>query len=204
MKRARLAKRKTVRIGGKKRSTPEPATRSGDRGQDVRKLVHLLQVNQVELEHQNQELRITEQELEASRTKYVNLFDFSPIPYFILDMGGVIKEVNLCAARMFGADRKRMIGKNIVTHVQSEDKNLFNGFIKALFQSPEKQSVKVRVISRDKREFFVAMEGVKSSETLEPELRCQIALIDLTEYKKLEDAFRKLSVENELLNAGRE
>ncbi len=53
--------------------------------EDVQRLVHLLQVHQVELEHQNEELRIAHEELEVSRNKYVNLFDFSPTPYFTLD-----------------------------------------------------------------------------------------------------------------------
>ena len=48
--------------------------------EDVQRLVQLLQVHQVELEHQNQELRMAQEELEVSRNKYVNLFDFSPIP----------------------------------------------------------------------------------------------------------------------------
>ena len=161
-------------------------------------------MNQVELEHQNQELRIAEEELEASRNKYVNLFDFSPIPYFTLDMSGVIREVNLCAAKMLGVDRKRLIGRNFVAHIPNEDKNVFNSFTRAMFQSAEKQSVKLRVIGKDKREFYVAMEGVKSSDTLEPELRCQIALIDLTEYKRLEDAVKKQSEERDELNAGKE
>jgi PAS domain S-box-containing protein len=203
MKRATKGKRKSVRSKAKK-SAPNRASGAGDKGQDVRRLVQLLQVNQVELEHQNQELRIAEVELEASRSKYVNLFDFSPIPYFTLDMGGVIKEVNLCAGRMFGVERHRLIGKNIIGYIHAEDKVLFNGFIGTVFHSPEKQSVKVRVISKDRREFFVAMEGVRFSDPPESEPGCQIALIDMTEHKKLEDAFKKLSEEYELLNAGRD
>jgi hypothetical protein len=58
MKRVTKGKRKSVRSKGKKKSAPKGASGAGDKGQDVRKLVHLLQVNQVELEHQNQELRL--------------------------------------------------------------------------------------------------------------------------------------------------
>ena len=191
MKRVTKGKRKSVRSKGKKKSALKGASSAGDKGEDVRKLVHLLQVNQVELEHQNQELRIAEAELEASRSKYVNLFDFSPIPYFTLDVSGVIKELNLCAGRMFGVERHRLIGRNIIAYIHAEDKMPFNGFIRTVFQSTEKQSLKLRVISKDKREFFVAMEGVKSSDTLESEPGCQIALIDMTEHKKPEDAYKK-------------
>ena len=79
-----------------------------DKFEDVQKLVHLLQVHQIELEHQNEELRITQNELEVSRNKYVNLFDFSPTPYFTLDVEGLIKEVNLSASKMLGIGRSKL------------------------------------------------------------------------------------------------
>ena len=101
--------------------------------EDVQRLVHLLQVHQVELEHQNQELRITQQELEASRNKYVNLFDFSPTPYFTLDFDGIIKEVNLSASKMFGIERKKLIGKHFITFISLDERDIFNSFIKTVF-----------------------------------------------------------------------
>lgn len=204
MKRTKRGTRKAVRRNEKKKRATKPVGAPGEKRQDVRKLVHLLQVNQVELEHQNQELRIAEQELEASRNKYVDLFDFAPIPYFTLDMRGEIKEVNLSAGKMLGVARNKLIGKNIIAYIPLEEKNMFNGFIKAVFDSPEKQSCKLRVISKDKREFYVSLEAVKSSDTLESDQQCHLALVDLTEYKKLEDAFKKLSEEREELKAGRE
>ena len=204
MKRAKKGTRKVVRRNLKKKSIARAVRAPGDQKPDVRTLVHLLQVNQVELEHQNQELRNTEEDLEGSRNKYVNLFDFSPIPYFTLDRAGVIKEVNLCAGKMLGAPRNKLIGRNIIGYIPPEERNVFNGFIQAVFRSPEKQSCKVRVISKDKREFCVSLEGVKSADALESDQICQIALIDLTEYKKLEEAFKKLSEEYESLNSRRE
>lgn len=203
MRRTKKGTRKAEDRNGKRKKATKPVRTHVDKSQDVRKLVELLQVNQVELEHQNQELRIAEEELETSRNKYVNLFDFSPIPYFTLDMGGVIREVNLCAGTMFGVGRNKLIGKSFSSYIPLEERNVFNGFLKAVFDSPDKQSCKVRVTGKDKQELYVSLEGVKSSDTLESDEGCQIALFDLTEYKKLEDAFKKLSEEHELLNAGR-
>ena len=105
--------KKTVKKAGGK-IKPKPKNRSADKFEDVQKLVHLLKVHQIELEHQNEELRVTQNELEVSRNKYVNLFDFSPTPYFTLDMEGIIKEVNLSASKMLGIGRNKLIGKKLI------------------------------------------------------------------------------------------
>lgn len=46
---------------------------------DIQKLVLELQVHQVELEMQNDELRQAQVEIEESRARYVDLYDFSPV-----------------------------------------------------------------------------------------------------------------------------
>jgi PAS domain-containing protein len=77
--------------------------------QDVQKLVHELQVHQIELEMQNQELLRTNYELEELRFKYTDLYDFAPVGYFSLDQKGQILEVNLTAARLLGMERDRLL-----------------------------------------------------------------------------------------------
>ena len=159
-------------------------------------------MNQVELEHQNQELRIAEEELEASRNRYVNLFDFSPVPYITLDGQGVIKEVNLSAGKMLGVERKKLIGRRFNTYIPSGDKNVFTTFLKDVFESAEKQSCKVNMMNVDKSALYVLLEGVRSSEMRESGQSCLMALIDLTEYRKLEDSLKKVSEEHELHGTG--
>ena len=66
--------------------------------QDAQKLIHELQVHQVELEMQNEELRRAQLELEESRNKYAELYEFAPVGYFNLDQKGRIVEVNLTGA----------------------------------------------------------------------------------------------------------
>lgn len=199
MKRTKDKSQKSGKDKGKRKSKSKPKKAAPGAIGEVQKLVHLLQVNQVELEHQNQELRIAEEELEASRNKYVNLFDFSPIPYFALDADGIIKEVNLSAGRMFGLDRNKLVGRHISVYMPSEERSAFGAFLKSIFESSTKQSCAVRLMNKDKRVFHVRLEGIKSTDTLESGERCQIALIDLSEFKELENSFKELSEELELL-----
>lgn len=182
----------------KKTSSPKPEKPVPKKMEDIQRLVHLLQVHQIELEHQNQELRIAQEELEASRNKYVAFFDFSPIPYFTLDAEGMIKEVNLSASNMFGIARGKLIGKRFQSYITLYEKDIFDVFIQTLFTTHEKQTCELNITNKDKSVFHVHMEGLEIEDTLEPELKCQVALIDLTEYKKIENSLKD---SNEELNA---
>jgi PAS domain S-box-containing protein len=66
------------------------------------RLVHELQVHQVELEMQNEVLSETLAQVEIERAKYQDLFDFAPVGYLMLSTNGAILEVNRAAEKMLG------------------------------------------------------------------------------------------------------
>jgi PAS domain S-box-containing protein len=195
--------KKDIQVGSVSKM-PDSKKQHNSKLEDVQKLVELLKIQQIELEHQNQELRITQQELEESRNKYVDLFDFSPIPYFTLDSDGIIKEVNLSASKMFGIDRKYLIGKNLFTYIHPQDRDIFNSFIKSLFNSSDKQSLELKIVNKDKHLFRVLLEGLMLDDIMELPRKCHIALIDLTEYKKIEDDLNKANRELKQLNSNKD
>jgi PAS domain S-box-containing protein len=82
-----------------------------DETMDQHRLVHELQVHQIELEIQNEELTQTLTEVNALRAKYLDLYDFAPVGYFTLDTKGNILELNLRAAKMLGQERKQLVGR---------------------------------------------------------------------------------------------
>ncbi|MFZ2322303.1 MAG: PAS domain-containing sensor histidine kinase [Ignavibacteriaceae bacterium] len=192
---------KTEKKNIMKKSESKTKVPAAQQFEDIQKLVYLLQVHQVELEHQNEELRIAHEELEESRNKYVNLFDFSPTPYFTLDKGGIIKEVNLSASKMFSVDRNKLIGKCFTIFISLEQRDIFNSFINNVLNSDVKHSCELKIINKDKRIFQVLLEGLKLDDTLGLDQKCQVALIDLTEYKKIENSLKESNEQLTELNA---
>ena len=62
------------------------------------KILHELQVNQLEVELQNRELVETQLQLEITRDEYADLYDFAPVNYFTFDDKGIIKNINSCSS----------------------------------------------------------------------------------------------------------
>jgi PAS domain S-box-containing protein len=186
MKPVKSGIKKAVKKKVEKIKNPRTKKRVPERKEDIQRLVHLLEVHQIELEHQNQELEIAHEELEVSRNKYVSLFDFSPIPYFTLDPDGNIKETNLNASKLFGFERRKLIGRNILTFIQSDGRENFKLFLNAVFNSASKQSCHLRVTNIDKQVLQVQFEAIKIEDLLEPGKKCLVALIDLTDFKNIE------------------
>ncbi|MDO8989738.1 MAG: hypothetical protein Q7U91_08895 [Sideroxyarcus sp.] len=77
--------------------------------QSVGELQHELEVHRIELEMQNEHLRQSYQELEESRDRYVNFFDFAPVGYLTLNSDGMIDEINLTAASLLGVERSKLL-----------------------------------------------------------------------------------------------
>ena len=71
-------------------------------GLDPLKVLHELQVHQIELELQNEDLIAANRELDAARTRYRTLYELAPVGYVTVSRAGVVEELNLRAAEMLG------------------------------------------------------------------------------------------------------
>ncbi|PKL15200.1 MAG: hypothetical protein CVV49_21785, partial [Spirochaetae bacterium HGW-Spirochaetae-5] len=52
---------------------------------DILRLIHELEVHQIELELQNEELIAAKEQAEAATDKYIELYDFAPVCYFTIN-----------------------------------------------------------------------------------------------------------------------
>jgi len=81
---------------------------------DTQRLVHELQVHQIELEMQNEELHRSRAEVEAWLERYTELYDFAPVGYLAFGRDGVIRQVNLTGARLLGVEHEQTLNQLLV------------------------------------------------------------------------------------------
>src|SRR5208283_2972171 len=77
--------------------------------EDAKRLIHELRVHQIELEMQNDELRRSQIQLDESRMRYADLYDFAPVGYLTFDREGLVVEANLTVAKRLGKERSRIL-----------------------------------------------------------------------------------------------
>lgn len=111
MKLRRTAERQLASSSTKRLSLPSSASA----------LRHELQVHHIELELQNDELHRAQADLERSRDRYRDLYDFAPIGYFSLDGAGLIVSINHAAAALLRIDRADQQPRRFVTLVARAD-----------------------------------------------------------------------------------
>ena len=121
-------------------------SRSEDESQ---RLLHELQVHQIELEMQNAELRRSLEELEASRNAYAELYDFSPVGYFSFDAAGLIREANLTGASLLGIERRRLINKPFTRFIADADREIFSDHLTLVLQRQVTLRCEIRLTGND-------------------------------------------------------
>jgi PAS domain S-box-containing protein len=161
---------------------------------DAVKLVHELQVHQIELEMQNEELRRAHQEIEASRNKYVDLFndlyDFSPVGYFTLDEKGTILEANLAGAVLLGAERGKLLKQPFTLFVAPDSQDLFQQYQRRVLSTTDRKSCEIKLKTKDSKEFYADIESI----TLGHKGTAgsyRMAVIDISERKQTEKELRE-------------
>ena len=109
-----------------------------------------LETQQIELELQNDELRRTKEDLEVSRNKYSELYDFAPVGYFTFDAGGVIREVNLTGSQLLGMERRLLAGKPFSVFIaDTAGKEIFSEHLETVLQKQGMHKCEIRLVGKD-------------------------------------------------------
>jgi PAS domain S-box-containing protein len=163
--------------------------------EEVRELVHELQVHQIELEMQNaelqnanRELKETQEELELSWKEYIDLYDFAPVGYCTFDKDAKVVLANLTLTRYLGVPRLELMNHPFYEHVHPEDKDKFYSYLRKVFDLGTKQVCEIRLLTNNEDDswFYAKLESI-----LKPESGiCRSIISDITEQKEMEEQLR--------------
>ena len=153
--------------------------------EDPESLLHELRVHQIELEIQNEELRLTQLALQESLARYIDLYDSAPVGYISLDEEGVIVEANLPMAAMLGMPRNKVLSAKFNRFILPEDQDIFYHHWRGLLH--QGQVSELRLVRADSQPVWVRLEsrllkGAKDTRT------CHSVVSDISRVKQAEAA----------------
>jgi PAS domain S-box-containing protein len=146
------------------------------------KVIHELEVHQIELEMQYEELKRAEAKAESISEKFTTLYDFAPVGYFTLNSNCSINELNLSGAIMLQRDRSVLVKSNFRQYITHETIPLFDDFFRKIFETKSKQICEVRLNLYGDYTILVHAEGIISKADSE----ALITLTDITQHELVE------------------
>ncbi len=151
----------------------------------VEKLLHELQVHQIELEMQNEQLRQLQVELEDSHNGYVDLYDFAPVGYLTLNHKGMIEEINLTGAAMFGDERGKLTQRPFAAFVAPVDSDQWHLHFQSLLKHDNKLTYELQLLHNNSTSFYAQLDCLRINK-VEGAPVVRVTLADITERKQAE------------------
>lgn len=164
---------------------------------DAFKLIHELEVHQIELEMQNEELILARTTATESAEKYLELYDFAPSGFFTLSREGKIIDLNLYGYQMLGRERLFLKNSQFGFFVSDDTKTIFNLFLTKVFESKSKVPCEVTLTDSNNGLMYVHLTGMTTGNGEE----CLVTIIDITERRLAEKEIKLKNDELIKLNA---
>jgi len=111
----------------------------------TKKILHELQVHQIELEMQNDELLRAQTQLDAAKARYFDLYDLAPVGYCTLSDQGVVLEANLAAATLLGIARSGLASKPLHRFIAKASQDAYYLCLQTLTSSGIAQDCELQV-----------------------------------------------------------
>ncbi|GJQ64378.1 MAG: hypothetical protein SCALA702_34310 [Melioribacteraceae bacterium] len=186
---ARLRQKAEQKLKERKTQTEKAVSEA-----DKLKLIHELEVHQIELELQNDELVRAKETAEQAEEKYTELYDFSPSGYLSLTKEGEILNLNFAAARMLGKERAKLVNNRFSAFLSHNTRSVFNQFLEKTFTRKVKQTCEVITETKDNSgpeggslPIYVTVEGIVNQNGK----LCHLTVVDITKRKQTEQKLIK-------------
>ncbi|HWQ66160.1 MAG TPA: PAS domain S-box protein [Methanospirillum sp.] len=186
-----MTQRKGVRSSRLRNEAEDKLTQSSDQsphqsGKTQDEIIHELRVHQIELDIQNEELKKAYLELETSKKRYIDLYDFAPVGYITLTDTAMIAEVNLTGATMLGVVRQQIIHTRFRAFVPADQYDVWDRFFLDLLSQDENQTCEVHLKTPDGMGIDTWIEGVRV-DMGGGVFQVRIIVLDISNQKEVEE-----------------
>jgi diguanylate cyclase (GGDEF)-like protein/PAS domain S-box-containing protein len=158
--------------------------------EETLRILHELQVHQIELEMQNDELRRTQTELDGSRARYFDLYDLAPVGYVTVSEQGLILEANLTAATLLGVSRGTLVKLLLTRFILKEDQAIYYLHRKQLLDTGEPQMCELRMVKKDGTAFWAHLAATVAKDKGGVTVY-RVVMSDITAHKQAEEALHE-------------
>ncbi len=162
----------------------------------MRQTIHELRVHQIELEIQNDELGRKQVELDATRTRYFDIYDLAPVGYLTVSEMGLILEANFTSTTLLGRGKEVLVKRLLSQFILPEDQDIYYQLSKHLFETGNLQACDLRIGKPDGTVFWAHLIATTAQDADSSPV-CRLVMSDITERKQAEERIREQA---ELLN----
>ena len=163
---------------------------------EILKLIHELEVHQIELEMQNEELIIAKEKAEKASEKYAELYVFAPFGYFTLSNTGEIVELNLAASQILDRERSFLLNRQFGIFVSEDTRPIFNEFLENIFNSYNRFTCDIAISTNLNSPKHLHLSGIIT----ENRKQCLLTVVDISQRKQMEMELSNAKVQAEDAN----
>jgi diguanylate cyclase (GGDEF)-like protein/PAS domain S-box-containing protein len=149
---------------------------------EIEQIVHELRVHQIQLEMQNEHLRTAQIEIDASRDRYFELYDMSPVGYCTLNEAGIIEEVNLTLANLLGIPRTKLLMTPLSRLIFRDDQDSYYLKIKKMKLDKQPLYCDLRMLTSDCELIWVHLTST-STKKANGTVELHLGISDITEQR---------------------
>lgn len=166
--------------------------------EQVQHLLHELREHQIELELQNEELRIAQLALELERSRYFDLYDLAPVAYCTLSDKGFILQANLTSATLLGMPRPSLLKRAFRGFIHCAHQDVYYHHCQQLNRTGESQTCQLRMVKANGDTFWGNLVSTIQEEA-DGTLQQRLVISDISEHQRASLAERKTELARSML-----
>ncbi len=132
------------------------------------------------------ELELAQNDLQDSKERYTEMYDFAPVGHVTLSAKGLIQEANFTGAALLGLERRLLIQTPFSGFVHADNKDTYRSHLAHIFQTESKQSCEVKLARGDGTQVQVRLDSVAVKGSEDASSRCLTVMTDVTSLRQRE------------------